>query len=150
LARNSLTLYSSACTNITGATDILVTVRGEEERKKKEEEEEEEEEKKKRRKMDSHDNSELKEVEVMEGSGSHDGCCHSFNARKHKVKRSTFMSTPPAQRIRIRIRIRILQPQPQRKHSRNRCSKGWEPELGKGIFPCTFWHTKYTKFYLYR
>lgn len=39
---------------------------------------------------------------------------------KHKVKlgkRSTLMSTSPAQRI------RILQPQPQRKHSGNQCSK---------------------------
>ena len=78
MARNSLTLYSSACTNITGATDILVTVRGEEERKKKEEEEEEE--KKKRRKMDSHDNSELKEVEVMTAAAT------ASMQGKHKVK----------------------------------------------------------------
>jgi len=106
-------LYSSACTNITGATDILVTVRGEEERKKKEEEEEEE--KKKRRKMDSHDNSELKEVEVMEVMTA---AATASMQESTRFKRSTFMSTPPAQRI------RILPRQPQRKHSRNRCSQG--------------------------
>lgn len=119
MARNSLTLYSSACTNITGATDILVTVRGEEERKKKEEEEEEKK-RKKRRKMDSHDNSGLKEVEVMEVMTA---AATASMQGKHQVKRSTLMSTPPAQRI------RILQPQPQRKHSRNQCSR-WETELG--------------------
>lgn len=63
-----------------GTTDVFVTVRGEEERKK---EEEEEEKKKKRRKMDSHDNSELKEVEVMEVMTA---AATASMQGKHKVK----------------------------------------------------------------